>query len=73
MLKITRLFQPRNPAFWLMLILNVLSLLLAWVIEHRRPNGMGLFVVAVLAIGNALWGLWLAWRLMQTIPESENR
>ncbi len=73
MLKITRLFQPRNPAFWLMLILNVLSLLLAWVIEHRRLNGMGLFVVAVLAIGNALWGLWLAWRLMQTIPESENR
>ena len=73
MLKITRLFQPRNPAFWLMLILNVLSLLLAWVIEHRRLNGMGLFVVAVLAMGNALWGLWLAWRLMQTIPESENR
>lgn len=73
MLKITRLFQPRNPAFWLMLILNVLSLLLAWVIEHRRLNGMGLFVVAVLAIGNALWGLWLAWRLMKTIPESENR
>lgn len=72
-LKITRLFQPRNPAFWLMLVLNLLSLLLAWVIENRRLNGAGMLVVAVLAIGNAALGLWLAWRLMKSIPDSSNR
>ena len=72
-LKITRLFQPRNPAFWLMLGLNLLSLLLAWVIENRRLNGAGLLVVAVLAIGNAALGLWLAWRLMQPSPDVASR
>lgn len=71
MVKITRIFQPRNPAFWLMLVLNMLSLSLAWVVDNRRLNGTGLLVVATLAVGNALWGVWLAWRLIQTIPESE--
>ena len=73
MLKITRLFQPRNPAFWLMLALNGLSLLLVWVIENRRLNGTGLLLVGVFATGNALWGMWLAWRLMQPVTDGENR
>ena len=71
-LKITRLFQPRNPAFWLMLVLNALSLLLVWVIENRQLSALGLSVVALLAIGNALWGARLAWRLMQPVPGSGN-
>ena len=56
-----------------MLVLNLLSLLLAWLTENRRLNGAGLLVVAVLAIGNAALGMWLAWRLMQSSPDSSNR
>lgn len=67
---ITRLFQPRNPAFWLMLVLNALSLLLVWVIENRQLSALGLSVVALLAVGNALWGARLAWRLMQPASDS---
>ncbi|MCY7369801.1 MAG: hypothetical protein LH479_02750 [Polaromonas sp.] len=48
-----------------MLTLNVLSMALVWVIDNRRLNGAGLFVVAALAIGNAVWGARLAWRLMR--------
>ena len=73
MLKISRLFQLRKPAFWLMLVLNLLSLLLMWVIENRALNALGLFFVALLAIGNALWGAALAWRLMQPVSRSDNR
>ena len=29
-MKLTRLFQPRNPRFWLLLVLNLLSAGLAW-------------------------------------------
>ena len=64
-MKLSRLFQPRNPLFWLMLVLNGLSPLLAWVVRNRPLNGWGMAVVATFAIGNAVVGLWLAWRLMR--------
>ena len=64
-MKLSRLFQPRNPLFWLMLVLNALSPLLAWVVRNRPLNGWGMAVVATFAIGNAMVGLWLAWRLMR--------
>ena len=56
-----------------MFALNGLSLLLVWVIENRRLNGTGLLLVGVFATGNALWGMWLAWRLMQPVTDGENR
>ena len=64
-MKFSRLFQPRNPLFWLMLVLNGMSPLLAWVVRNRPLNGWGLAVVATFAIGNAVAGLWLAWRLLR--------
>jgi hypothetical protein len=30
-MKLARLWQPRNPAFWLMVALNLLSTVLAWI------------------------------------------
>jgi Lrp/AsnC family leucine-responsive transcriptional regulator len=35
-MKLARLWQPRNPAFWLMIALNLLSTLLAWVCAATR-------------------------------------
>ena len=64
-MKLSLLFQPRNPLFWLMLVLNALSLLLAWVVRNRPLNGWGMAVVTIFAIGNAAVGMWLAWRLMR--------
>lgn len=61
----SRLFQPKNPLFWLMLALNALSPALAWVVHNRPLNGLGMVVVALFAVGNAVLGLWLAWRLMR--------
>lgn len=61
----SRLFQPKNPLFWLMVALNALSPALAWVVHNRPLNGLGMVVVALFAIGNAVLGLWLAWRLMR--------
>ena len=64
-MKLSRLFQPRNPLFWLMLLLNGLSPLLAWVVRNRPLNGWGMAVVTTFAIGNAVIGVWLAWRLVR--------
>ncbi|MEY3488013.1 MAG: hypothetical protein RL075_2018, partial [Pseudomonadota bacterium] len=38
-MKLSRLFQPRNPIFWIMLSLNALSMALAWLVENRPLNG----------------------------------
>ena len=64
-MKLYRLFQPRNALFWLMLVLNGLSVLLAWVVRNRPLNGWGMTVVVTFAIGNAVAGAWLAWRLIR--------
>jgi uncharacterized membrane protein HdeD (DUF308 family) len=62
--QLSRLFQPRKPAFWLMLTLNLLSSALAWVVQTQPLSALGQTLVAVFAIGNGILGLRLAWLLM---------
>jgi hypothetical protein len=63
-MKLSRLYQPRNPVFWLMVVLNVLSSVFAWALRSVSLNAIGIAVVGALALSNAVVGLWLAWRLM---------
>ncbi len=64
-MKITRLFQPRNPLFWMMVVLNVLSTLLMWIVNNRPLSTLAMVVVVCFALCNALLGTWLAWRLVR--------
>ena len=48
-----------------MMVLNGLSTLLAWLVRNRPLDGWGIAVVTTFAIGNAVIGMWLAWRLMR--------
>jgi hypothetical protein len=64
-MKLSRLFQPRNPLFWTMLALHALSAMLMWIVHNRPLNTLGSLLVAGFAIGNALLGTWLAWRLVR--------
>ncbi|QDL55042.1 hypothetical protein [Rhodoferax aquaticus] len=65
-MKISRIFQPRNPMFWLMMLLNLMSSLLAWVTHTQALAAWVSVVIVCFAIGNALFGAWLAWRLAHT-------
>jgi hypothetical protein len=65
-LKITRLFQPRNPLFWLMVALNLLSAALAWITHTTPLSAFGSVVVTGFALGNAALGAFLAWRLVNS-------
>jgi 4-hydroxybenzoate polyprenyltransferase len=62
--KLSRLLQPRKPAFWLMLALNLLSAVLGWVVQTQQLNLLGSVLVAGFAIGNAILGMRLAWLLV---------
>lgn len=66
--RLSRLYQPRNPLFWLMLVLNGLSPLLAWVVHNRPLNTVAILVLTCFAFGNAVLGMWFAWRLLRDEP-----
>lgn len=63
--KLRRLWQPRNPLFWLMLAFNALSSLGAWALRELPLNTAGLLLVATLALFNVGFGLLAAWKLIQ--------
>lgn len=66
MLSLSRLLQPRSPYFWLMVVFNALTGLLAWV-SQTLPLPWGLrLVVAVLAIGNGVLGWWALRMMLRT-------
>ena len=66
-----QIYQPRNPLFWLMLALNALSYALMWIVQNRALNTLGMLLVGGFALVNAVLGMWLLWRLAQTITASQ--
>jgi hypothetical protein len=67
-MKLARLWQPRNPAFWLMIVLNLLSTALAWVARSYDLAPLAALVVAGFAVANALLGIRLMWLLVRDDP-----
>ena len=63
-MKFRKLFQPSKPAFWAMLALNVLSSVLVWVVQTYPLSLPANLVIALFAVGNMVFGLRLAWALM---------
>lgn len=64
-MKWTRLWQPRNPIFWLVVVLNALSTGLAWLVRTYPLSPAMAVAVAVFAMGNAVLGLRLMWGLVK--------
>ena len=70
-MKWLRIYQPRNPLFWIMLAINALSYGLAWIVQNRSLNTLGMLLVGGFALANAVLGMWLMWRLIRTAPTSQ--
>lgn len=67
-LKLSRLWQPRNPAFWLLVVLNLLSVVISLIVRSRDLSPVIALVLGAFALGNALLGLAIAWRMMRGEP-----
>jgi hypothetical protein len=67
-MKLTRLFQPRNPRFWVWVALNFLSAALAWALQTRTLAMGVMLLLALFALGNAVLGTWLMLLLWRTEP-----
>jgi heme A synthase len=72
-MKLSRLFQPRNPLFWLAVALNALSAMLAWIVQNRELHAWPALLVGGFAMANALIGTWLVWRLLREEPVGVKR
>lgn len=64
-MNLSRLFQPRNPQFWLMVAFNLLSSVLAWILRSYPLNTLGMVLITGLALANALLGMWFAYCLLR--------
>jgi redox-regulated HSP33 family molecular chaperone len=63
-MKLSRLIQPRNPQFWVLIALNGLSTAISWILRtHDLPTAVTV-VLAGFAVCNVVLGLWIAFRLM---------
>lgn len=60
-----RLWQPRHPAFWLMLAANGLGTLLAWVARTYELAALPALLIVAFALGNAALGVWCLARLLR--------
>jgi len=56
-----------------MLAFNGLSSAMAWYLNLARPQGLLLVWLTVMALGNALMGMWLLWRLWFESPSETTR
>ena len=65
-MKISRLFQPRNPLFWILVALNLLSTVLSHVALNFELNTLGTVLVVLTAFVNAVLSAFLAWRLVNS-------
>jgi 4-hydroxybenzoate polyprenyltransferase len=69
---IKRLWQPRHPLFWLMLLFNLLSSLCAWALRSWTLPDTLMLLIAAVALGNVFFGLRCALVLMAK-PASSDR
>ncbi|MDZ4237216.1 MAG: hypothetical protein U1A81_03600 [Hydrogenophaga sp.] len=70
---VQRLWQPRKPLFWLVVIFNMLSSAMAWGLHLAQPEGAVLVVLPLLALANTGMGWWLLWRLWNETPSSGDK
>ncbi len=71
-MKLSRLYQPRNPQFWLLVVLNLLSTGITHILRSQElPLAIAL-VLAAFALANCLIGIRIALQLMRDTPEAAN-
>jgi len=71
-MRIDRLFQFRNPLFWIFVLLNGLSTVISWLLRTNEFSLPIVLLLAGFALGNMIYGLRIALRLMR-VPEASGQ
>ncbi|MEO0029943.1 MAG: hypothetical protein RJB45_1984 [Pseudomonadota bacterium] len=65
-MKLSRIFQPKNPQFWLLVTLNLLSLALSHIAQNFNLNTLGTTLLIIVSVINVALSSFLAWRLVNS-------
>ena len=65
-MKLSRLFQFRNPLFWLFVILSLLSSAISFILRSQTLSLPVMLLLAGFALANFVVGLRIALRLMRS-------
>jgi hypothetical protein len=65
-MKLSNLWQPKHPLFWLSIALNALSAIFAVIVQTQPLSGFMRGAITLIMLMNAVLGLWFAWRLANT-------
>jgi hypothetical protein len=68
--KFSRLYQPRNPKFWLLVILNLLSTGITHILRSQELPLVIALVLAAFALANCLIGIRIALQLLRDSPDA---
>ena len=63
-MRFARLFQPRNPLFWIFILLNGLSTAISYLLRTHELPLLFMLLLAGFALGNVVYGIRIALRLM---------
>ncbi len=64
-MQLAKLYQPRNPLFWIFVLLNGLSSAISYLLHTRDFPVAAVLVLAGFALGNVVCGIGVALRLMR--------
>jgi hypothetical protein len=67
-MRFARLIQPRNPLFWFFVLLNGLSAVISYLLQTKTFSLPITLLLAGFALGNMLYGIRIAIRLMRSSP-----
>lgn len=58
-----RLYQPRQPLFWMALVFNLLAAIMVMALQLGALSPLAQWLTAMLALANNALGGWALWRL----------
>ncbi|MFY8125009.1 MAG: hypothetical protein ACOVLL_02500 [Hydrogenophaga sp.] len=58
-----RLYQPRQPLFWMALVFNLLAAIMVMALQLGALSPLAHWLTALLALANNALGGWAVWRL----------
>lgn len=69
-MKLSRLYQPRNPQFWLLVLLNLLSTGISHILRSQDLPMLIALILAAFALANIVIGIRIALQLMREPTDS---
>lgn len=67
-MKLSRLYQPKNPKFWIVIALNALSTAISFILQTQTLSTAVTLILAFFALANCVLGMMIGWMMVRDEP-----